>query len=451
MNQELWAKIEAFNFDELPTDYGFSIRLANENFWTSNFTQLAILEYKKFMYLAATSEFMVSPSEIVDTVWHQHLVFTQLYTDFAAVLGKQIQHIPSTHNKADFLKFKQAKERTKELYYSNFGQQPASIWQYNNMFDGLHLPKAKIKIRSFIVVGILAFLVLSVPAFYVLKPIYSQIDNPDFILEFIVITLIVFIALEMFTMLKLKKIIDGFDKSAFVFNLKPTEVVFCQTQNITNCVHIIVNQLFGNEAIIKNSDNSIDLAKNSKIAGNEQQQVAISLSALGNTRYTNLFAELVNKPIFKNIVNCMDAFMKYFIKSKKFGTLFYANFIVLALLFLLCFTRLVTGVVREKPVVFIAIFTCLLLLVIIFYLFRLTKRICTKIIPNLYKQKILPTIPRENNWEWDYLMLGAGAFTSTFHPLAVPIDRKGDFISSDGGSSGSSCGSSCSSCGGCGD
>ena len=65
MNTELWNKILAFDFDSPPGEYSFSIRMANENYWTTNFTKQAILEYKKFMYLAATSEFMVSPSEII--------------------------------------------------------------------------------------------------------------------------------------------------------------------------------------------------------------------------------------------------------------------------------------------------------------------------------------------------------------------------------------------------
>ena len=65
-------------------------------------TQKAIEEYKKFMYLAATSNQMVSPSEIVDIVWHQHLIFTNSYSDFCNLLGKRIEHIPSTHNKSEF-------------------------------------------------------------------------------------------------------------------------------------------------------------------------------------------------------------------------------------------------------------------------------------------------------------------------------------------------------------
>src|SRR5262249_27909909 len=99
MKNELWEKILEFDFDDPPSQYGFSTRLANENYWTKKFTQKAILEYKKFMYLAATSESMVSPSEIIDVVWHQHLIFTKSYREFCAVIGKEVQHVPSTHNR----------------------------------------------------------------------------------------------------------------------------------------------------------------------------------------------------------------------------------------------------------------------------------------------------------------------------------------------------------------
>src|SRR6185369_5745851 len=110
MDKILWEKIAAFDLDDPISEYGFSTRLAAENFWTQDFTRKAILEYKKFMYLAGTSSFMVSPSEIVDTVWHQHLIFTKSYADLCDLIGKAIQHIPSTHNREDFEKFQQAKE-----------------------------------------------------------------------------------------------------------------------------------------------------------------------------------------------------------------------------------------------------------------------------------------------------------------------------------------------------
>jgi hypothetical protein len=166
MNTILWNKILAFDLDEPPGEYGFSVRLANENYWTKNFTSEAILEYKKFMYLAAISDFMVSPSGVIDTVWHQHLIFTQSYQDFCQLIGRQVQHVPSTHNKEDFLKFKQAKEHTGRLYKEHFGKQPATVWNYETMYDSLKLAKAKIRIRTFILIGILIFVAALAPAYF---------------------------------------------------------------------------------------------------------------------------------------------------------------------------------------------------------------------------------------------------------------------------------------------
>lgn len=185
MNTKLWEKILHFDFDLPPNEYGFSTRLANENNWTKSFTRQAVLEYKKFMYLAATSELMVSPSEIVDTVWHQHLIFTQSYQDFCALIGKQIQHIPSTHNREEYEKFKLAKERTQKLYVLNFGEQPINIWRYIDMYESLNLGKSKYKIRSFIIVGILSFITLSIPFYFILRPIYIKINNPVFVIAYL--------------------------------------------------------------------------------------------------------------------------------------------------------------------------------------------------------------------------------------------------------------------------
>ncbi len=110
MNQQLWNEILAYDLDAPFSEYSFSLRLANENHWTKNFTELAVLEYKKFMYLAAISDMMVSPSGIIDVVWHQHLIFTQSYEAFCTVVGKRIQHVPSTHNRKIFKDFARPKK-----------------------------------------------------------------------------------------------------------------------------------------------------------------------------------------------------------------------------------------------------------------------------------------------------------------------------------------------------
>ncbi len=448
MNQELWNKILAFDFDNPPSEYGFSTRLANENFWTIEFTDQAIVEYKKFMYLAATSEYMVSPSEIVDIVWHQHLIFTQSYQDFCDILEKKIQHIPSTHNKENFDKFKQAKERTIKFYEKDFGTLPKNIWTSNNMFESLNLEKAKFKLRTFIIFGILSFICLTVPAYFLLKPIYVQINNPNFIFGFITLTVATLLILEFYNKKKLVNIISQSDETSFIYSLQPYELVYLKTQELSSVINGTVNELIENEAIQVNSDNTIELVKNNASDNKSQLQVTSILSELGRTFYPNLLKEIITKPIFANISNSMDAFRKHFNKSKKFGILFYTNFIVLTLLILLSFTRVITGILRDKPVENIVVTTIILAVIVVIFLLRLTKQISTTTLPLLYKYEILPNRQIENNWQWTYFLRGTAALTTSFVPLVNYVNKNN--IDSSEASCGSSCGSSCSSCGGCG-
>jgi hypothetical protein len=450
MNQELWDKILAYNFDDPPAEYGFSIRLANENYWTKSFTKKAILEYKKFMYLAATSEFMVSPSEIVDTVWHQHLIFTQSYQDFCNILGKYVQHLPSTHNKEDFEKFKQAKERTIKFYERDFGPQPKDIWFYNTMFESLNLNKSKLKIRTFLIIGILAAICLTIPAYHILNPLYRQIHNPNFIFGFIGLSIIIFLVLEYFNRTQLKAIASKFDKTSFVYDLNPFELVYCKTQKLAHIINGAANELIDKGTIYVNPDNSIEFVNNDETLNIEQLHITTALQESGKTFYPNLLRNLITKPVFWNVANSMDAFRKYFNKSKKFGWLFYTNFAVLTVLLLLCFTRMVTGFLRDKPVTQIFITTLLLILIIIIFLNRLTKQIATTTIPNLYKEEILPTQQVEYNWQWSYFLMGASVLSASFIPLVNYVDKHNINSGGCGTSCGSSCGSSCSSCGGCG-
>ena len=202
-NKTLWQSILEYDLDNPPTEYSFSIRLATENFWTSDFTDRAILEYKKFMYLAATSDRMVSPSEIVDAVWHQHLVFTQSYQDFCTRLGKPIQHVPSTHSREEADRFKKAREHTRKLYAENFGDPPHDIWECTSMYDSLNLPKAEWKIRSAILAAVLTFFVLLVPCYSLLEPLYRKIPNPDFLIGWTIVTGIAFLLLYTFSIFQL--------------------------------------------------------------------------------------------------------------------------------------------------------------------------------------------------------------------------------------------------------
>ena len=452
MNKDLWEKIELFDFDHPPSEYGFTLRLAHENYWTQNFTKQAILEYKKFMYLAAVSDMMVSPSEIVDTVWHQHLIFTKSYSEFCTILGKQIQHIPSTQNKEDFQKFKLAKERTTKLYETHFGKQPKSIWNHANPYESLNLKKSKFKLRTSLIIGIIAFIVLSFPLYFLLKPLYFNIKNPDFIFLFLGLIIVSFVVLEWYNRRKFAQAIHLFNKNSFVFDLQPYELIYLKDRNISSVVNGTVNELIDNGSIKINEDQTISTNKLTFIQSREHQQVIDLLKDLGKTSYPNFLIQLITKPAFSNIIKSMDEVKKYFIRSKFFSNLFVLNFIVFLSLIMFGFLRIVTGILRDKPVLLISFAVVILIFMMIGYLLKLTNSFTSKILPDLYKTAILPKKNTNNDWQWSYFLMGTVVLTTSF----VPLTAKSTYDGSGGGcgtssSSDSSCGgSSCSSCGGCG-
>ncbi len=78
-NLELYARITAHELDFIGLQLSFSDRLTRENNWSLEFTAQAIIEYKKFCYLAMTASHEVPPSDEVDQVWHLHLLYTRDY------------------------------------------------------------------------------------------------------------------------------------------------------------------------------------------------------------------------------------------------------------------------------------------------------------------------------------------------------------------------------------
>ena len=46
MTNPNWLKVSEFDLDDPMSEYGFSTRLASENYWTRDFTKKAIAEYK---------------------------------------------------------------------------------------------------------------------------------------------------------------------------------------------------------------------------------------------------------------------------------------------------------------------------------------------------------------------------------------------------------------------
>ena len=456
-NPELWKKIEAYNFDEPISEYGFSTRLAKENFWTIDFTQKAMLEYKKFMYLAAISDLMVSPSEIVDTVWHQHLIFTQSYADFCRMIGKDVQHIPSTHNRAEFEKFKLAKERTKELYQNNFGEQLAVIWQYPDMFASLQLTKAKIKIRTFLIIAIIGFLILIYPFYLLLSHVYIHIDNPYFVIGYIALAISAFIIIEWYNRMQLLKAVNNWNSKAFIFHLSALELLYLKGERVSDIIHGYVNRLIEENKIKIESNRFIPVEYDSKYESIEEYNVMETIKNIREASYPLILAHLMFKPCFNSIAGAIDAFRKYFIKSRFFVRLFSLNFILLFFVWMLGVVRLIMGVERDKPVTILGFVLFVMICLIGVYLWRLPQLIATKIIPSYYEREIVNKDNNSVSPDWHFYLMGTARLLPVFSPYVEQIkqsNQSGSDSSGGSGCGGASCGgaSSCGGggCGGCG-
>ncbi|MDJ0364352.1 TIGR04222 domain-containing membrane protein [Hymenobacter sp. H14-R3] len=127
---ELWARLVALDLDG-QASLSFSHRLARDNGWPLAFARRVVLEYKKFVYLAATCGHPVTPSDEVDQAWHLHLVYTRSYWEelCGQVLGFALHHGPTKGGAAEGHKFREWYTATKQAYQAAFGEMPpADIW-----------------------------------------------------------------------------------------------------------------------------------------------------------------------------------------------------------------------------------------------------------------------------------------------------------------------------------
>jgi len=127
----LRERIEAFPLDEPGAALPFSIRLVREQGWSHAFAAGAVREYKRFVLLAVEAGHPVTPSEVVDQVWHLHLIYTRSYWQglCAGVLGQDLHHGPTQGGMAEQEKFVDWYTRTLESYRRVFGEEaPLEIW-----------------------------------------------------------------------------------------------------------------------------------------------------------------------------------------------------------------------------------------------------------------------------------------------------------------------------------
>lgn len=125
----LWAALLAFEFSE-NGDSTFVARLARENEWSIRFTERVLLEYRRFLFIAAVAG-PAAPSDAVDQAWHLHLLYTRSYWEklCGEVLKIKLHHEPAVGGAADKAKLESWYCQTLRRYQQCFEQEaPEDIW-----------------------------------------------------------------------------------------------------------------------------------------------------------------------------------------------------------------------------------------------------------------------------------------------------------------------------------
>ncbi|HEX8016448.1 MAG TPA: hypothetical protein VF465_14560, partial [Flavobacterium sp.] len=169
-----------------------------------------------------------------------------------------------------------------------------------------------------------------------------------------------------------------------------------------------------------------------------------------------LCTSAMQKPIFEQLKKGTSRIREIIMDSKQFVFIIILSMIVLGFLLSIVFSRLITGIYRDKPIVFLLIAIIALVFASFHYLDRIINLLFTKIIPSSFKEEVRKNKENNKNWEWNYFLYGNMVLASSFIPLTnYNSNTFSGNNSNSSGSCSSSCGSSCSSscgssCGGCG-
>jgi len=127
----VWLSLRQFPLDDPTHAVPFSTRLRCEQGWSSAFTSRVLDEYRRFLFLTATHDELIVPSEAVDQAWHLHMLDTRAYWDelCGRVAGRPIHHTPSRGGATEDTRHADGYEATLRRYREAFDEPPpADIW-----------------------------------------------------------------------------------------------------------------------------------------------------------------------------------------------------------------------------------------------------------------------------------------------------------------------------------
>lgn len=146
--RDLWSRIHGYHFEHVVQPElrdkvsamfhgddaftrAFASKLAMKLGWSRSFALRAIGEYKRFVYLGTVADMHVTPSRVIDQVWHQHILFSRAYREFCRdVLQRDFDHNPELVPMAELNDvFAEQYLETLDAYRTEFdAMPPVDIW-----------------------------------------------------------------------------------------------------------------------------------------------------------------------------------------------------------------------------------------------------------------------------------------------------------------------------------
>ena len=86
----------------------------------------ALTEVVRFLHLCGFSQEILTPSILVDNIWHEFILCTKAYENFCDLnFGRLIHHYPGGSRQDNLQRF----EKTLELYHFHFGTPDLRFWE----------------------------------------------------------------------------------------------------------------------------------------------------------------------------------------------------------------------------------------------------------------------------------------------------------------------------------
>jgi uncharacterized protein (TIGR04222 family) len=364
----LWQQINELRIDPLGAALTFTARLARENGWSLPVAHRVFDEYKRFVFLTMVAEHEVTPSHEVDEAWHLHLTYTRSYWNglCQGILGRPLHHVPTKGGPAERDRHIQQYEQTLATYAKWFGEPPPEdIWPPPEIRFAKDSHYVRLERRRFWIVPKPRFprrierrvpFVAAALAAPVVVGFANPLDltGPAFLLFYAFVC-----GLASTVAIALRHYLRRNEPSSDEAPLAPYEVA-CLGGGVPGALRACLASLVIDKRVLLTADAKASKttcnfkAMQPETAGGQEIERAMLRAASRKNGATS--AELLNaaRPAAEEIQSALQS-RGLMESDESFAAARWGPIVLLALVWILGFVKLLVGISRDKPVVFLAI------------------------------------------------------------------------------------------------